>query len=356
MWNRTTIGTLFPNLYVVLVGPPGAGKSAVVSYSEGLLRKVGEDVHVAPSSVTSASLVDTIQQSTCRFVRPYFLQYNSLQVVASELQNFIPAYEATFMGMLTKLYDCELYEERRRTGKTTHVKIENTQLSILAGTTPSYLNSLLPEGAWDQGFTSRTIFVFSEASGVTPNLFNNDEADAQLARELDEDLLFDLKALYWHIGQIEWTKEAQNAMQGWMVAGYQPEPEHGRLLHYKTRRTQHMLKLSLVAAVSRGDEMKVRIEDFETAKGWLFEAESYMPDIFRAMTTTPESRSMEDARFYLKQLAKKLNGGSVPEHYLVDFLKHRTAPQNISKMIEVMVKAKMLRHVYDSQGNSLYIP
>ena len=353
VWNQTQRGTLYPNLYVVLVGPPGAGKSAVVSQAEHMLRKL-EEIHVAPSSVTSASLVDTVLISSRKILHPYFFQYNSLQVISSELQNFIPAYEAAFMGVLTKLYDCELYEERRRTGKVNHIKIDNTQLSILAGTTPSYLNTLLPEGAWDQGFTSRTIFVYSDKYRSTLDLFYRDEADAQLATELGEDLLYDLRAAQCLVGQMLWNKEAQAAIMGWVRGGEQPVPEHGRLLHYSTRRLQHVLKLGLIAAVSRAAS-EICPEDFQTGLAWLIEAESFMPDIFRAMTTTPESRSMEDARFYMKQMYEKLKG-PVPEYYLIDFLKHRTTPQNISKMVEIMIKARMLQHKYDSFGNSTYIP
>lgn len=354
VWLHTRVGDLYPNLYVVLVGPPGAGKSAVVAYCERLLRQVGE-VHIAPSSVTAASLVDTLQLAIRKVLHPAFFQFNSLSVVSSELQNFLPAYEATFMGMLTKLYDCELYEERRRTGKVQHIRIDNTQLSLLAGTTPSYLSTLLPEGAWDQGFTSRTIFVFSEKENEQPDLFYEDEADIQFMKEIGEDLLADLKGMMALVGQAQWWPEAKAAIQKWANGGSQPVPEHGRLAHYNSRRLTHLLKLSLIASVARSNDMTVVPQDFDTALAWLLEAESFMPDIFRAMTTTPESRSMEDARYYIRQLWKKMNG-PVPEHYLIDFLKHRTAPQNIAKMIEIMTKAKMIQHQYDKSGNSLYTP
>jgi hypothetical protein len=64
---------------------------------------------------------------------------------------------------------------------------------------------------------------------------------------------------------------------------------------------------------------------------------------------------MEDAQYEIKRLYKKL-AGPVPEHYLVAFLKHRTQPQNIVKMIEVMVRAKMIRHQIGKDGNFYYLP
>ena len=156
-------------------------------------------------------------------------------------------------------------------------------------------------------------------------------------------------------GQIIWHQSTKTAIQKWMSDGEQPVPEHARLTHYNTRRAAHLLKLSLIACVARSNSMQIMPEDFDMALSWLIEAEGFMPDIFRSMTTTPESRSMEDAQYEIKRLYKKL-AGPVPEHYLVAFLKHRTQPQNIVKMIEVMVRAKMIRHQIGKDGNFYYLP
>jgi hypothetical protein len=343
VWNQTGKGVLFPNLYIVLVGPPGTGKSLVVSFSEKVIRAV-QDIHVAPSSVTAASLVDTLQLAIRKILHPTFFQFNSLAVMSSELQNFLPAYETTFMGMLTKLYDCELYEERRRTGKVQHIRIDNTHLSLLAGTTPSYLSSLLPEGAWDQGFTSRTIFVFSEAPEGVGEIFQEEE-DFDYNEQLLQDLIADLKGILHLVGQVQWSLPAKKAIQKWANDGRPPVPEHGRLTHYNTRRTTQVLKLGLIASVARNNDMLVEPQDFDMALAWLLEAERVMPDIFRQMSTTVESRSMEDARFYLKQVSVKLNG-PVPEHFLLAFLKDRIPSQHLAKVIEIMVKSRMLKASY----------
>jgi len=342
VWNHTRKGILYPNLYVVLVGPPGTGKSLLVSFSERILREM-QDIHVAPSSVTSASLIDTLQISVRKILHPYYFQFNSLQVITSEFQNFLVSYESQFMGLLTKLYDCELYEERRRTGKVQHVRIDNTQLGILAGTTPSYLATLLPEGAWDQGFTSRTIFVFAGAPANTGQIFAEAD-DFEYNNQLFDDLCSDLKVVLRMVGEVLWTTPAITAIQKWYNDGCNPVPEHGRLIHYNTRRTTHLLKLGLIAAVSNG-HAKVETSDFDLALSWLLEAEATMPDIFRHMTATAESRSMEDARFYIKQLQEKMHG-PVPEHFLLAFLKDRIASQHLAKVIEVMVKSRMIKNMY----------
>jgi hypothetical protein len=343
VWNQTNKGILFPNLYTVLVGPPGTGKSLLMSFSERILREL-QDICIAPSSVTAASLIDTLQLATRKVLRPYYFQFNSLQVISSEFQNFLVSYEAQFMGVLTKLYDCELYEERRRTGKVQHIRIDNTQLSILAGTTPSYLSDLLPEGAWDQGFTSRTLFIFANPLSGVADIFG-EETDFAYNQQIYEDLVIDLRGVLNLVGQAVWTPEAKRAIQDWRNDGAPPVPEHNRLAHYNTRRTTMALKLSLIASVARTNELRVYPEDFHTARAWLLDAEARMPEIFRQMTATAESRSMEDARFHVKEMMKKLNG-PVPEHFLLGFLRNRIQAQHLAKVIEVMVKSRMLKAEY----------
>jgi len=352
VWNKTQKGILYPNLYVVLVGPPGSGKSVVLSLCEKLLRGVDE-MHLAPSSVTAASLIDALALAKRNITFPEYDTYNSLQVISSELQNFLPAYEASIMGVLTKIYDCELYEERRRTGKVNHLKIEKTQLSILAGTTPSYLNTLLPVGAWDQGFTSRTIFVYGKKAANGMDLFD-DSDDGMVRDQLFKDLLFDLQLIAKFQGKAMWTLEAQREIQNWVRGGEQPVPDHGRLEHYRSRRAAHVLKLGVVAALTHRHELQVFPEDFHQALAWLLEAESLMPEIFRQMTTTPEALAMEDTRDHLMKIYKTI-GGPVPEHFLYDFLKHRVASPYLAKTIETMVKSNMLK-VEFKQGVPHYTP
>jgi hypothetical protein len=147
------------------------------------------------------------------------------------------------------------------------------------------------------------------------------------------------------VGQIRWLPSAKIAIQAWVDGGCLPIPEHGRLTHYNTRRAAQVLKLSLIASVARNNEMVVEPQDVDTALAWLLEAESHMPDIFRHMTATPESRSMEDARFYMKQMMEKVHG-PVPEHFLLAFLKDRIPSQHLAKVIEVMVKSRMLKSIY----------
>ena len=148
------------------------------------------------------------------------------------------------MNTLTAIYDGYQYAERRRS-KDLNITIEAPQLNLLAATTPSYLKAFLPEGAWDQGFLSRTLLVYTGERQVR-SLFDIPAS----SNSLRSDLIHDLRVISEAFGQMGFSDEAKSKITDWHLAGGPPIPDHPRLQHYLTRRTAHVLKLSINAAVS----------------------------------------------------------------------------------------------------------
>src|SRR5262245_3902739 len=62
IWVRTMGSPLYPTLFTLLVGPPGIGKGQAIYPGEALLREV-PNVHVGPSDMTGASLIDALNES-----------------------------------------------------------------------------------------------------------------------------------------------------------------------------------------------------------------------------------------------------------------------------------------------------
>lgn len=338
VWARTSGSILYPNLYAILVGPPGVGKSAVLSQSERLLRHI-PDLFVAPSSVTTASLVDSVNDAARKVLYPTFMSFNSLVVVASELGVFLPQYDTGYMNTLQKFFDGEIYEERRRSTKS-HIKIDKPQLTLIGGTTPSYLNSFLPEGAWDQGFTARTLFIYCGEPAHT-ELWGTD-GDEALLEKFYVDLLHDLKIIHTLSGEVTWSAEAKAEISKWHRAGLPPVPDHGKLAHYTPRRIMHLIKLCIIVSVARSSTLEITASDFALAKQWLLEAESHMPDIFKSMGTSVDARAMEDTFYFVFQTFTK-EKKAVAEFRVVSFMKNKVPSHTVLKNIEIMVRSGWLK-------------
>jgi len=353
VWVRSLNMDLFPNLYIILVAPPGVGKTVVSRVTEGMWRSI-TGLHVAPKSLTKPSLIDSLSEAKrsktlINGAKSSFLEFNSLLVHAGELGVLIPQYDPDFMNILTDIYDGNVYEERRR-GNNLHIIIKKPQLNILGATTPSYLNQTLPEGAWDQGFLSRTFLIFSGETELV-DLFGDDIAED----EHYSNLRSDLRAINDMIGVFSFDSVARAAISEWHLSGGQPRPDHPKLVHYNTRRSAHLLKLCMVASAARSSERLITAEDYLTALGWLLEAESIMPDIFKALTSGGDGKVIEEAYHYLYKVYMASNQ-PVAEHRLVGFLAEKVPAYNIVKIIETMEKSGQIAKRISDKGVTGWVP
>lgn len=354
LWVRTMGSNLYPTLFMLLVGPPGIGKGQAIHPGEALLREV-PGLHVGPSDMTTASLIDALNEAVRRILLlgdPPYIEYNSLTVISRELGVLIPAWETSLMNNLTDIYDGFTVDQKRR-GKDLRIKIISPQINLLGACTPSYLNEVLPAGAWDQGFISRTLLIYS-GDRVSRDPFAEDER-AALVDRLRNDLLHDLKTIALDFGQLRFTTAAAQAIKAWIAAGCPPEPNHPKLQFYNARRIAHCLKLCMVSSISRGGDKVIGVEHYQEALNWLTEAESYMPDIFKSMVSGGDSAAMDETWNYVWTLFSK-EKRPIAEHRIVHFLRERVPAHSVMRCLEVMVKSRMFEIILSEKGFQGYKP
>jgi len=347
-WVYTRGSNLYPNLYVFLVAPPGVGKSMLTSVAQEMFM-AHEDLHVAPTNVSKASLIDALFQAE-RIVdlgadNLERHQYNSLMVIANELGALIPAYESEFINTLTDIYDNKPYSETKRT-KNLEITISNPQLNILAATTPSWLTDLLPKGAWDQGFLSRTILIYAGKTKPV-SLFEETKLDPKLIKELKHTFEV-ITRLY---GKFAFTPEAASYIDDWQLSGCKPAPSHPKLMHYNTRRTAHLLKLSIIACVSRQQkELLIRLEDIQIALSWMVEAEEYMLDIFKEMDSGGTQEVLKEIWYDLYNIFLRKQKPLV-EAQVIQIIQAKAPVQQVPQYFDLLVRAGVLREGVSMEGS-----
>jgi hypothetical protein len=199
---------------------------------------------------------------------------------------------------------------------------------------------MLPIGAWDQGFMARVIIVFSDEV-KTRKVDLSATAKAENA-QLRDALINDILIIGKMFTRMSWTETAVNALTYWAESGDLDVNEplsHPRLQHYNVRRYAHLLKLCMIATADRGSII-IDLCDFQTAVSWLTEVETFMPDVFKAMTSGGEFQVMAECHHYLKIKWAK-DGKPIPKTFIHGFLQQRLPPHSVERAYSVMVKSGM---------------
>lgn len=337
VWLETSAGKLYPNLYTMLVAPPAVGKGQAIDTAIDLLRAT-KKFHIAPDSMTKASLLDRLNQArTSKILNggKGLFEYHSLAIGVEEFGTLVPAHDMEFLSFLIRLYNNppSLSEDRRT---STSVDIVNPQLNLLVGTQPGFLAHLLPEEAWAMGFMSRMVMVYATFAPDW-DIFGARSQDPAMRQAL----VSTLAQCADHLGAFTIGDDYKDALRTWRAAGFTPVPEHSRLTHYNARRMALAIKLSMISAVSRGNGLAVDASDLARAKQWMLEVEVLMPDIFREMAHKSDAELIGELCFYISKIISRHNK-PVGEAVLYDFL-HRKAPaERIPKIIEIAEKANIL--------------
>lgn len=343
VWTITMGSPTYPNLYVLLVGPPTAGKTVAIDIVYNFWRET-KAFHIAPKGMTSAALVDALKEADRKqLVGGILVEYHSLQVVAPEFGTFIHAHDLEMLANLNDIWDSpRTYGQKRRHvngGKT--IEIIHPQLNILGGAQPGFLASMMPEEAWSMGFTSRLLLIYGQEAPLVP-LFSGKTLDAQLYRSM----LGDMSKMSKAHGQFQWTPDAANEIERWHLERFAPEPTHSRLANYVGRRVRQYLKLLMVSAVARsvheGLELVIRREDIDRAREWLLEAEGKMPDVFREMKLKSDVETIKELHFACWQQYTNSKQKPIHSEFLYSFLSDRAPSEKIERIIDTAVKSGYL--------------
>ena len=298
-----------------------------------------EDPRIAPTSMSASSMIDALAKSKREIMSKTpdntieRFEYNSLYITADELSAFMHKYDEEAIGTMSAFYDPNPYGQTRR-GNDINIKIKSPQLNLIAGTTPSNLMKYMPESAWEQGFTSRVIMVFSDERSISDDFARSDTT-------LDPDLIHDLKHINSLVGPMFVKPEYREAVILWRQQEEPPKPNHPKLIHYNTRRRVHLYKLSMIAAIDRSDTLMVGLPEFQQALEWLIEVEALMPDIFKAGAGNADAKAQDEIYHYVLMQQIKWKHG-VPEYLITRFARNLVPLHSIDRVIKAMVNSKLL--------------
>lgn len=277
---------IYPNMYIVLIGPPGrCRKGTAMGQAQPFLRELG--IRLSSNSITREALIRELQEAkaTDHDEEGIPIYHASLTVFSKELTVFLGYKNNVLMSDLTDWYDCDdhwIY--KTKTQGEDH--IIGVWLNLVGATTPELIRSSLPEDMVGSGLASRCIFVYEENKGkivVDPFITQKHTA-------LQQKLISDLWRISSLSGQFRVTEDFIERWCGWYpVQDRETDFHDPRFAGYLERRPTHLLKLSTILSASRSDDKLVSSYDFDRALRILKQVEVKMPYTFQGMGRNPQA-------------------------------------------------------------------
>lgn len=282
--------SVYPNLYVVLVSPPGrARKSTALRIGQSLLEGVQDwgpkNIHFSTQSTSQAALVQQLSKIDDK-------TNQSLTAFSSELGSLLGSKSVEIIDFLVDIYDCHPNWSKQTVGRGLE-KIEKPWLNMIAATTPQWMGDNLSKTAVDGGFVSRTLFIYTDERAKLipfPQL-------TERQQELKTMLIADLAHVAELKGNFELDQEALDKYESWYLSPSRLSSlSDARLSSFFDREHIHMLKVAMIYSMARSDELVIRAEDIEIAIAALDDIKPAMARAFTSVGKNPFSTDMARIR------------------------------------------------------------
>jgi len=328
-------GKLYPNLYVVLVGPPGkCRKGTAMSSGMSLAKELG--IKLAPNSLTREQLIRELADSSDITITKdkKYITHASLTILSTELTVFLGYDNKQMIMDLTDWYDClDNWEYRTKTQGAD--EIAGVWVNLLGATTPQQVQSALPPDTFGGGLASRIIFVFEEDKAKkVPEPHNSPEL-----KDLRQVLLEDLSMISALDGPFKVTREYMDRWVDWYMRSDETAPDMPPTFEgYLNRRQTHLRKLSMLCSVSRSNDMILTKEDWDRALGILEATEVKMPRTFAGVGTSKNSQLLVQLMDYISTKKKV----SLSEIYQ-DFYAYFDSPRHFKEQMEMLANQRFVK-------------
>jgi hypothetical protein len=299
----------FPNLYLFLVGPAGMRKTTTMDFLEELYEGVPEIAKTPQSGSQEAIMTMLVNQKDA-----------SLAILSGDFGFLYKGSQTNFIEFLVKAFDKNRVLDNITFARG-HEKIVNPSVNLLTATTPAWIAENFTPAALGGGFASRVIWV-NEIELRHFEIFF-DHLDYKALNNLKQVLIHDLIHITQLHGQITIDMDVREYISSWnrhFMGTLAPKLDT-RIQGYAKRKPRHVLALAIILHISKSDELRVTMEDFNESLTLLGRLEEKLLPVFTSVGKNPYSLDMEDIVDFIKQ------HGRVERRRLLARFRHIATPE-----------------------------
>lgn len=376
VWCPPNHQRCYPNMYVTLVGPPGVGKGLVTNKILEILRhhkledviaemsgknskitdaekamasaiqnadlKVADEHNaigkskdansekallfpIASDAVTFEALVQSM--AGC-YRRVNYTEFDSISgkdilkiyghssqcFCLDEISSLFRKKTEDVVNFLLQAYNCvENYEYRTKTqGKD---RIRRICLNFMGGTTPDFMQSTFDDELLNQGFSSRTFYIYASKNRFS-QFFMPELTEEQ--RQAKQEIIDHIKHLYGVFGAVIIDDETRKYLEDWVKYDHDHPNERinksQKLVAYYARKVIHIMKVAMAIHFGECLDMHIPLETFKRAIKILEEAEK---DMHYALTLEGDNPLAKTSRKLLEYLGT--SGAQTFQSLMIEF-------------------------------------
>lgn len=279
VWVPQGYYNAYPNLYIILAGPPGNKKTTSMNIAKALVRTIG-DIPFSAECQTKESLVRELATKTRFFHLPGVekpIYYTPMSIFVTELSQFLGPNSGHMIDFLTTVYDADVYDLKTK-NKGDDI-IQGPFITLLACTTPDWITTYLKTDIITGGFTRRAVFVLEYVDGE-PIAF---PCIKPSQREAWDRAVEYSKLLLEVSGEFTWDKDAEVFYTAWYEENYRKLPNDPATRGYYRTKHMQLLKVSMLLALSEEAKLRLSLQNIKDGLDVLERTEKNLPKVFQAI-------------------------------------------------------------------------
>lgn len=344
-WLPYGLEPIFPNIYVLLVAPPGkCRKAGPPTLAKKMLMKTG-----IPVSIDSFSKRDFTKELAELYKTEHFTYNNELRpqtpigLISKEMSGLLAVDPKGMVEVLTELYDSQDEWEYGTSGKG-HDKLYGVCISCFIATTPSWLAANLPQEAIGQGFTSR----FAIITGY--DKYKRVPIPSIPSEHLYSELLHDLSIVAMLTGEFKWTKNSKEYFENWYstLDDKVNATKDERLHSFIERMHVTALKVAMAIHVSYSNELIIKLSDIEASTELL---ETVLKTAGDALGGHGRSITSVDIELIMRQIRHRRNV-TFPELLSINY--RNTNKPELLTVLDTIIAMGMVEERVSADGIKSY--
>lgn len=321
---------IYANLYVVLVGPPGAKKTTAMNIAKGLVRKVGGIPFSAQAQTKESLVLDILDaESTFKVGEERYI-YTPMSIFITELSHFLGPNSAHMIDFLTTIYDQDFYDVKTKNKGSQG--LQGPFITILGCTTPRWITNYLKADIISGGFSRRCVFV------------NEDDEDHRIAfpkvtPEMSaawDSVLKEAERIKAIKGEFTWAPEAAEFFEHWYNTMVLPDDENVRW-YFKTKHVQ-LLKVAMLVSVCESSDLVLTKTNLEVALALLARVEVKLPKLFQGVGRNVLSPIKEKVMDLLEK-----SGGSLTEKKIMRLMYSEADQRELASIVAHLISTDRVK-------------